>query len=200
MTPSRTGLGRSPLRTIVLVLGLLSLLPLGAVLHLLYQRHRAPVHETELIHATWKAAGGQPCVVTCYVSDAAGKPISNIPVYCCGNSGYGEPGLTDPMGRAIIRTGEPDLQECRLLDPANGPIVLQRPYAYWVNEPWLDKGLELRVTVKSVEELLAAKVRCEDELRRREDEFEEWMEAHQDEVKERGLSIPKNWRKTSRTP
>lgn len=89
------------------------------------------------------ANGRTPFLVEVRVIDRAGNPVTGAVIDVRNNSG-GNAGTTDRDGRVSIELGEREIEQV-LLD---GQPVVNRPRAYELGYPSVDKGLRVLIIKK----------------------------------------------------
>lgn len=110
-------------------------------------RDRLAYEHGRIADITWHEEGN-PGVISCTVVDTNGVPIKGLEVAFRNNSG-GNSAFTDQTGSTKVHVAERELEQIKL----NGVVVLSRPRAYYVNYPSVDRGLTVRIVVKSKGEI-----------------------------------------------
>lgn len=103
-----------------------------------------PFEYTANSYASW-SAGGSPGEIEVRITDAKRQPVSGAAVVATNNSGTTSPQRTNRKGFCRLQPGELDLMA---LD-VDGNRVIDRPLAYWLNNPRIDRGLRVSITLFS---------------------------------------------------
>lgn len=109
-----------------------------------YWKQTSQYESSAYADVSW-SIGGRPYIFSCTVLDAEDNPVPNVSVSFLSNSGWTPSGgATDAQGCIEVRSGEYDVQGIRV----NGKQIMNRPSAYWLNEPDVSRGLKVMIVLK----------------------------------------------------